>query len=187
MSNNDEKIEGVSVAFRHAVELYRVMTKLAKVQTPADLLLYGYPVTEDNVEEKILVYTGFLVKMAEKKLGLSVAQTSRAMLVLNSMNCVTRIKVSGGGSPGTVILNYEPTLDQYNEWLETNIQHVRRTMPSKADTIVNQQREILIKMAELKESFLLLEQRLSELEGRESKLESSDGHDVRGSSPLPEM
>lgn len=168
-------LNATNVTFKHAVEVYRAASKKAKIVKPIDLLEYGYPVGHN--EDNIRLFTGLFTEISEK-LKLSPTQRANALKILGSMNCITKIRNPGGGSPGVWILNYEPTVEQWIQYKETNLRILRKTMPSKADTIITQLKELIIKVNEidkLAESLGLLERRVSELENkwtqRSTKLE----------------
>jgi hypothetical protein len=103
------------------------------------------------------------------------------------MNCLTRIKTPGGSSPGIWIMNYEPTPEQYIEFKESNLRVLRRTLPSKADLIIDQLREIIREQRSVREVVSTIETQLVELSARVSELEKQRGHDVRESPPVSEV
>jgi len=167
---------GVTVGFLHARALYKAMAKKSVLVNPIDLITYSYP--QDDPDEKIRVFEGFTSKIADK-LGMSQHQRGKALQILKAMNCMTRLRTPGGGSPGVWILHYEPTAAQWLEFRNNNLEIIRVTMPSPSVQIRSQ-------FMDLTNEIKKANKNIHELVTRVSELESIvyGGHDVRPSPPV---
>lgn len=162
-------------AFLNAKLLYEEMYNRSNPTNSIELMEFGYP--HDSVNpERVRIFTGVLSKIAEN-IGLTRSQQSQAMLILNGMGCLVKLRHPSGSVPGMYVLNYMPKTEDYEIYRTTNMKIVRRTLPNQKDAILN---ELVV----LREKFAALEDRISKLE---SERGSSDGHNVRPSETLPDM
>jgi hypothetical protein len=152
------------------------LKRRSKLVPPIELVAFGYP--QEEINNPVRIFEGFS-KAVGDKLGFSQHQRSRALQILNSMNCITRIKTPGGGSAGVWILHYEPSQQQFLDHKETNLKLLRINVPSKTALIIEQMRSLTREMTNIRKE---MEETRKVLGLRISQLEKQIGH-IRGESP----
>jgi len=147
MSESNEELPKV---FIHCAKTYEMMLKHKS----------------SNTYEGKPVYRGHLTKDMEEHLGLTTAQYSRVMKMLNDMGCVYQLKRGAGRAPSEWVLANTPTYESFAYVKGKQINRVHRRVRPEDQRFS----DIIIMINELSE-------RLERVESVISKLIKGDDKD----------
>ncbi|SRR5258706_5897049 len=125
---------GGRVAFLNAMTIYDHMTKTATTRSAVELQEFGYPAKHG---EQVLVFEGHITTSAAEETGLLPSGITQAMSQLKAMNAVTLIITGNRIRKSIYLLNYKPTLEQYENFMGRSYAIERKTMPNRWDSMVN--------------------------------------------------
>lgn len=160
---------GGRIALQNTIAIYEYLLKNSTARETKDLQEYGYPAKEG---ERINVYEGHVLASVEAELGLRGSAVTQALSMLKAMNAVTLL-ISGNRIRKSIyLLHYQPTMEQYDDFLGRSYAIERKTMPNRWDSMVND-------MVVLRERLTAVERELAELRNH-----THGGHNIRGSGSL---
>lgn len=125
---------GGRIAFQNAVTIYDHMAKSATVRPAAELLEFGYPA---QIGEELLVFEGHVTISAGEETGLLSSGITQALAQLKAMNAITLIITGNKIRKSIYLLNYKPTMEQYENFMGRSYAIERKTMPNRWDSMVN--------------------------------------------------
>lgn len=165
MGRNQQPLSkrGGRVALQNVIAVYEYLLKNSTVREARDLQEHGYPAREG---EQINVYEGYVIASVESELGLRNSATTQALSMLKAMNAIISIRSGNRIRPSMYLLFYQPTLEQYEEFMGRSYAIERKTMPNRWDSMVND-------MVVLRERLTAVERELAEL-----RIHTHGGHDV---------
>lgn len=155
------------VRANNAIKIYELFESKSEVIKSAALIEYGYPA--QTLDEEIRIFRGYGSKVPQEELGMLESAVAHALALLKAMNAITVLLVANKRRPSYYLLNYKPTLESIQEFVEKSFIVERRTNPTVYDQLIND-------IATLRDRLDQVERRLKELEGP-----TNDRNNVRAS------
>ena len=160
---------GGRITLTNTIAIYEYLNENSNIRDAKDLQEYGYPAQEG---EQIRVFEGYVLVSVEKSLGLRASAVTQCLSMLKAMNAVTLLVTGNRVRRSIYLLHYQPTEEQYEEFMGRSYAIERKTIPSKYDSLIND-------LVVIRQRLDVVERELAELKGNQY-----GGHNIRGSQPL---
>jgi len=148
---------GGRIAFQNAMEIYDKLAEHAKMTPAIELQEYGYPAREG---EEILVFEGYVTKIAATELNLLPSSITHATATLKAMNAVTLLIMGNKIRKSIYLLHYRPTMEQYEDFMGNSYAIERKTIPNRYDSLIND-------LVVIRQRLDVVERELAELRGNQ--------------------
>lgn len=132
------------VALSYANVMFYALNNAAVDENSSEVLFkIGVPM---NIDMRI--FRGSLYELGTQ-VGLSNSSTTKAMGILYAMDAVVKLINGGPGTKTIVAINYNPTKEQFEEFLENNQIQSRKFAPTAQESILDELARLRTRVTEL--------------------------------------